>query len=46
MIMDGNCDYMVAFLLVINFKNVDLVWLSITPSDCKVPPTKEFRTKI
>ena len=44
--MDGNCDDMVAFALLLNFKNVDLVGVSITPADCEIPPAKEFVSKL
>ena len=44
--MDGNCDDFVAFLLLINFKNIDLVGVSIVPAYCEVPPSKEFVSKI
>lgn len=44
--MDGNCDDMVAFLLLLNFKGIELVGVSIVPADCEVPPAKEFVTKL
>ena len=44
--MDGNCDDFVAFLLLLNLKNVDLVGVAITPADCEVKPAKEFVSKL
>lgn len=44
--MDGNCDDMVAFLILINLKNIDIVGVSIVPADCEIEPAKEFVTKI
>lgn len=44
--MDGNCDDMVAFLLLLNFKGIELVGVSIVSADCEVPPAKEFVTKL
>ena len=44
--MDGNCDDMVAFLILLSLKNIDIVGVSIVPADCEVPPAKEFVTKL
>lgn len=44
--MDGNCDDMVAFLILLSLKNIDIVGVSIVPADCEVKPAKEFVTKI
>ena len=44
--LDGNCDDFVAFLLTLNLPNVELVGISITPSDCEIPPAKEFLSKL
>lgn len=44
--MDGNMDDAVAFLLLINFDNIDLVGVTITPADCYLEPAKELVSKI
>lgn len=44
--MDGNCDDMVAFLILLSLKNIDIVGVSIVPADCEVKPAKEFVTKL
>lgn len=44
--MDGNCDDMVAFLILLNLKNIDIVGVSIVPADCEIEPAKEFVTKL
>jgi purine nucleosidase len=44
--MDGNCDDFVAFLLLLNLPNVELVGVSIVPADCEVAPAKEFVSKL
>lgn len=44
--MDGNNDDMVALLLLLNFKNIDLVGMAITPADCEVTTAREFASKL
>ena len=44
--MDGNNDDYVAFLLLLNFPNIDLVGVTITPADCFPDVAKEFVSKI
>lgn len=44
--MDGNNDDFVAFLLLLNFRNVELVGIAITPADCDPNSALEFVTKI
>ena len=44
--MDGNNDDYVAFLLLLNVPNVDLVGVAITPADCFPDVAKEFVSKI
>jgi purine nucleosidase len=44
--MDGNNDDFVAFLLLLNFRNVELVGITITPADCDPNSSLEFVTKI
>ena len=44
--MDGNCDDFVAFLLLLNLPNIELVGISIVPADCEIPPAKEFTSKL
>ena len=44
--MDGNIDDIVCLLLLLNFPNIDLVGVAITPGDCDIPPAKEVVSKI
>ena len=41
--MDGNIDDFVAFLLLLNFRNIELVGITITPADCVVPAAKNIK---
>ena len=43
---DGNIDDFVAFLLLLNMPNIEIVGISIAPADCEVTPAKEFLSKI
>ena len=44
--MDGNIDDIVCLLLLLSFKNIEIVGIAITPGDCDIPPAMEVVSKI